>query len=131
MSKADSGAQSGAPITAGAVGGEKAAPTKLWLWRNGPHEFWAFEHCYPIHMDNDDPQTLGEPCGYAIVKPSRSGRPPVEGAPEDYSYRPAGEAELLAALRAMAVLFIPEGEDPEQEMPLFHDVRDLLSKHGE
>jgi hypothetical protein len=49
----------------------------LWLWKNfvnGNPEYWAFEHLYPINMDNGDPQTLGEPCGYAIVKPSRPGR---------------------------------------------------------
>lgn len=55
-------------------------PAKLWLWRNhvdGRPEYWAFDNPYPIHMDNGDPQTLGEPCGYALVKPSRNGRPDV------------------------------------------------------
>ena len=50
---------------------------KLWLWKNfvgGRPEYWAFEHLYPINMDNGDPQTLGEPCGYALLKPSRPGR---------------------------------------------------------
>lgn len=50
---------------------------KLWLWRNfvdGRPEYWAFDNPYPVHMNSSDPQTLGEPCGYAIFKPSRVGR---------------------------------------------------------
>jgi len=53
---------------------------KLWLWKNfvdGRPEYWAFDNPYPINMHDGDPQTLGEPCGYAIVKPSRNGRPDV------------------------------------------------------
>ena len=52
--------------------------TRLWLWKNfvdGRPEYWAFDNPYPINLDNGDPQTLGEPCGYAIFKPSRGGRP--------------------------------------------------------
>lgn len=54
---------------------------KLWLWRNfvdGRPEYWAFNNPFPVHMDNDDPQTLGEPCGYALVKPSRVGRTDID-----------------------------------------------------
>lgn len=53
---------------------------KLWLWKNfvnGRPEYWAFDNPYPVRMDCGDPQTLGEPCGYAIFKPSRNGRPDV------------------------------------------------------
>ena len=53
-------------------------PQKLWLWKNfvdGKQEYWAFDNLYPVHMDGGDPQTLGEPCGYALFKPSRNGRP--------------------------------------------------------
>ena len=53
--------------------------TKLWLWKNGSHEFWAFDNPYPCHP-NGDPITLGEPCGYALVKQSVNGRPDM---PED------------------------------------------------
>jgi hypothetical protein len=49
---------------------------KLWLWRNGPHEFWAFDNPYPCHP-NGDPITLGEPIGYALFKESTNGRPDV------------------------------------------------------
>ncbi len=49
-------------------------PEKLWLWKNGPNEFWAFDNPYPCHL-NGDPMTLGEPVGYAIVIPSINGRP--------------------------------------------------------
>jgi len=52
---------------------------KLWLWRNhvdGRPEYWAFENPFPVH-ENGDPQTLGEPCGYALLKASRNGRPDV------------------------------------------------------
>ena len=50
---------------------------KLWLWKNfvdGKQEYWAFDNLYPINMNDDDPQTLGDPCGYALLKPSRNGR---------------------------------------------------------
>lgn len=52
-------------------------PPKLWLWKNfvdGKPEYWAFNNAFPVYPDSDDPQTLGEPCGYALVKPSRAGR---------------------------------------------------------
>jgi hypothetical protein len=49
---------------------------KLWLWKNGPHEFWAFDNPYPCHP-NGDPITLGEPVGYALVMESTNGRPDV------------------------------------------------------
>jgi hypothetical protein len=52
---------------------------KLWLWKNGPHEFWAFDNPYPCDP-NGDPITLGEPVGYAFVMQSVNGRPDV---PED------------------------------------------------
>ena len=49
---------------------------KLWLWKNfvdGRPEYWAFDNPYPTNLDNGDPQTLGQPCGYAIFKQSRDG----------------------------------------------------------
>jgi hypothetical protein len=52
-------------------------PIKLWLWKNfvnGKFEYLAFDNPFPIFMDSHDPQTLGEPCGYALLKPSRAGR---------------------------------------------------------
>ena len=55
-------------------------PVKLWLWKNfvdGKPEYWAFDNPFPIFMDSHDPQTLGEPCGYAWLKPSRVGRTDV------------------------------------------------------
>ena len=48
---------------------------RLWLWKNfvdGRPEYWAFDNPYPCHP-NGDPMTLGEPCGYAIVKESQHG----------------------------------------------------------
>lgn len=53
---------------------------RLWLWKNfvdGKPEYWAFDNPFPVHLDCGDPQTLGEPCGYAIFKESRNGRPDV------------------------------------------------------
>jgi hypothetical protein len=47
---------------------------RLWLWRNGPKEFWAFDNPYPCYPDGD-PMTLGQPVGIAIVKTSINGRP--------------------------------------------------------
>jgi hypothetical protein len=52
---------------------------KIWLWKNGDH-FWAFRHLYPCQMDGGDPQTLGEPFGWAILKPSA---PPASGPHKD------------------------------------------------
>lgn len=49
----------------------------LWLWKNfvnGKPEYWAFDNLYPVELDSNDPQVLGEPCGYAIFKESRSGK---------------------------------------------------------
>jgi hypothetical protein len=51
-------------------------PTKLWLWKNfvnGRPEYWAFDNPYPRNLNDGDPQTIGQPCGYAIFKPSRDG----------------------------------------------------------
>lgn len=48
----------------------------LWLWKNGQHEYWAFDNAYPRY-DNGDPMTLGEPVGYALLKQSTNGRPDV------------------------------------------------------
>jgi hypothetical protein len=53
---------------------EEEEMKKLWLWRNGPYEFWAFDNPYPVGADGD-PLTLGEPVGYALLKPSTNGRP--------------------------------------------------------
>lgn len=67
-----------------------APAPKLWLWKNfvdGRPEYWAFDNPFPVHLDCGDPQTLGEPCGYAIVKPSRVGRTDV------------GEAEVLRRIK--------------------------------
>ena len=64
--------------------------TKLWLWKNGSHEFWAFDNPYPCHP-NGDPITLGEPCGYALVKQSVNGRPDM---PEDEVLRKMKMARL-------------------------------------
>ena len=52
---------------------------KVWLWKNfvdGRPEYWAFDNPYPCH-ENGDPMTLGEPCGYAILRQSINGRPDV------------------------------------------------------
>jgi len=52
---------------------------KLWLWKNfvdGRPEFWAFDNPFPCYRDGD-PQVLGEPVGYAIIKESINGRPDV------------------------------------------------------
>ena len=55
---------------------EKQEPVKLWLWKNfedGRPEYWAFDNPYPTNLYDGDPQTLGQPCGYAIFKESRDG----------------------------------------------------------
>lgn len=42
-------------------------PFVLWLWKNGPKEYWAFVDSNPGDA-NGDPVVLGEPCGYALLK---------------------------------------------------------------
>jgi hypothetical protein len=57
-------------------------PKKLWLWKNfvdGKPEYWAFDNPYPCLSVGGDPLTLGEPCGYAILKESVNGRPNRSG----------------------------------------------------
>jgi hypothetical protein len=57
---------------------EQKEPVKLWLWKNfvdGKPEYWAFDNPFPCLTVNGDPLTLGEPCGWALLKPSVNGRP--------------------------------------------------------
>ena len=66
-----------------ALSAQQEPVAKLWLWMNfvdGRPEYWAFDNPFPVHMDCGDPQTLGESVGYALVKPSRNGRPDVAEA---------------------------------------------------
>ena len=44
---------------------------KLWIWRNGDH-FLAYAHEFPC-LPCGDPCTIGQPAGYAILKPSVDG----------------------------------------------------------
>ena len=72
---------------------DKPLPRRLWLWKNfvdGRPEYWAFDNPYPCYP-NGDPFTLGEPCGYAIVKDSTQGRFDVT------------EEEVIAAIKRAAV----------------------------
>lgn len=78
------------------------APRKFWLWKNfvdGRREYWAFDNPYPINLTNGDPQTLGEPCGYALFKPSRQGRMDVSEEQVlravDRVWGPSGQVLLL------------------------------------
>ncbi len=71
---------------------------KLWLWKNfvdGRPEYWAFDNPYPCEPGGGDPLTLGEPCGYAILKESTQGRFDVS------------EAEVIAAIKRSTAR--PEG----------------------
>ena len=57
---------------------EGQEPKRLWLWKNfvdGRPEYWAFDNPYPCVSAQGDPLTLGEPCGWAFLKPSVNGRP--------------------------------------------------------
>jgi len=57
---------------------DKKEPTKLWLWKNfvgGRPEYWAFDNPFPCVSVGGDPLTLGEPCGWALLKSSINGRP--------------------------------------------------------
>ena len=79
---------------------------KLWLWKNfvdGRPEYWAFDNPYPCVVGGGDPQTLGEPCGYAIFKESTRGRNDVS------------EDEVIAAIkRALAGHCRPAAPAKEQ-----------------
>lgn len=133
-------------------------PPKLWLWKNfvdGRPEYWAFDNPFPVHMDGGDPQTLGEPCGYALFKPSRAGRtdvsdaevlrrvitaapvPAVQSAAraiaDEQSYdtglwfvaTTVTEAHLQAALRRLTAAV--EGEAPVPLTPLTDEQIDAIS----
>lgn len=55
-----------------------AEEKRLWLWKNfvgGKPEYWAFDNPYPCVTVGGDPLTLGEPCGWALLKASVNGRP--------------------------------------------------------
>ena len=68
-------------------------PPKLWLWKNfvdGKPEYWAFDNPYPRNLNDGDPQTIGQPCGYAIFKPSRDGS---NGRTEEQVLREISEAQ--------------------------------------
>ena len=72
--------RSRAPITA--IKQARSAPVqervKLWLWKNfvdGKPEYWAFDNPFPCVSVGGDPLTLGEPCGWALLKHSVNGRP--------------------------------------------------------
>lgn len=86
-------------------------PTKLWLWKNfvdGRPEYWAFDNPYPCEEGGGDPLTLGEPCGYALVKESTQGRFDVT------------EAEVIDAIKA-SQLIAQHGADAEavsSELPM-------------
>lgn len=57
--------------------------TKLWLWKNfvdGRPEYWAFDNPFPCETRHGDPLTLGEPCGYALLKESECGRDDINEA---------------------------------------------------
>ena len=86
-------------------------PVKLWLWKNfvdGKPEYWAFDNAFPINLNDGDPQTLGEPCGYAWLKPSRQGRFDVS------------DEEVLSAVQNAK-------EYPPQRKPLTdEEIQDLL-----
>jgi len=43
--------------------------TTLWLWKHGEH-YLAFRHLYPCFTPGGDPQTLGEPVGWAEFRES-------------------------------------------------------------
>jgi len=82
-----------------------AVPEKLWLWKNfvdGRPEYWAFDNPFPVHLDCGDPQTLGEPCGYALFKPSRTGRTDVSDAQVLRRVIAARPAPVQSAARAIA-----------------------------
>jgi hypothetical protein len=103
-------AASRAPV---AVGVE---PTKLWLWKNfvdGKPEYWAFDNPFPINLNDGDPQTLGQPCGYAVFKPSRQGRTDVseEQVLRDIAgARPEKVENYIPGWVRLELMVSPEGE---------------------
>jgi len=91
-----------------ALSANTVAPERLWLWRNfvdGKPEYWAFDNPYPCEPCGD-PMTLGEPCGWAILKQSENGRPDVPIADVEAAIKrpatPTDDAELVERLRSTA-----------------------------
>jgi hypothetical protein len=80
---------------------EKQEPRKLWLWKNfveGRPEYWAFDNPFPCVSVGGDPLTLGEPCGWALLKFSVNGRP-------DRS-----EQEVINTVTRLAAIAAAKGE---------------------
>jgi hypothetical protein len=134
---------------------------RLWLWKNfvdGKPEYWAFDNAFPTHLDCGDPQTLGEPCGYAIFKPSRQGRSDIsdeevllrikQAQPEQEKYKlcshgyyqdsegnmQAGEIpdemlSLTATRLSQVVQAVGPSEQPEQEQQA--EVQALMKMQSE
>ena len=71
---------------------------KLWLWRNGPGRYWAFNNPYPCRPDGGDPLVLGEPVGVAEFLQSTNGNPD-----EDESIAETAIAALDPSRRAPSV----------------------------
>lgn len=95
---------------------------KLWLWKNfvdGRPEYWAFDNPYPTNLDNADPQTLGEPCGYALFKPSRVGR------------TDRTEAQVLHAISVAAAKLVAQPPQPVQEVRTVTDEEIINHTRGE
>lgn len=68
----DAEGSAGGVFAAGALA-QEAEPvvhgTTLWLWKHGEH-YLAFRHLYPCFTPGGDPQTLGEPVGWAEFRES-------------------------------------------------------------
>jgi hypothetical protein len=85
-------------------------PAKLWLWKNfvdGKPEYWAFDNPYPTNLEDGDPQTLGQPCGYAIFKPSRDGS---NGRTEEQVLREMASVKLKPQLEPKPVAWLVENK---------------------
>jgi hypothetical protein len=85
-------------------------PKKLWLWKNfvdGRPEYWAFDNPYPTNLEDGDPQTLGQPCGYAIFKPSRDGS---SGRTEEQVLREMASVKSKPQLEPKPVAWLVENK---------------------
>jgi hypothetical protein len=85
-------------------------PAKLWLWKNfvdGKPEYWAFDNPYPRNLNDGDPQTIGQPCGYAIFKPSRDGS---NGRTEEQVLREMASVKSKPQLEPKPVAWLVENK---------------------
>ena len=115
-------------------------PVKLWLWKNfvnGVPEYWAFDNAFPVGVDHSDPLTLGEPCGYALLKESRKGRNDIADnevlrrvVAAEPQAKPLTDAQPKNPLSVLQIRDIRDIFDKDEPISLVAFARAIEAAHG-